>query len=308
MKIVYAGTPQFAVAPLRTLIEGGYDVVAVITQEDRPFGRKAIVTPPPVKVCAAQAGIPVYQFSKIREHVREIEAFGADVMFTCAYGQLLTEAVLRCFPLGVWNVHASLLPRYRGASPVQAAMLAGETHTGITVMKTELALDSGDILLVKRCEILPGETCGELSDRLSLMGAQALSEAADMIERGDINLLLQDEAAATFCKKIKKEDAKIDFSAPAKAVCALINAMSPSPAAYCISEGRPLNFYRAFLSDADCPRGACGEVSAVGRDGIIINCGDGFVRVTEAQFSGGKRLSAVDIFNGRKLSAGDVLE
>ena len=238
------------------------------------------------------------------ETLEELKAIGADAMFTCAYGQLLTKEVLSVFPLGVWNAHASLLPLHRGASPVQSAILAGERTTGVTIMKTELALDSGDILLVKRCGIADGETCGELSERLSALSAEALCEAADMIERGDTNLLLQDESAATFCKKIKKEDAKVDFGAPASKVCALINAMSPSPAAHCSMHGSQINLYRAYVAE-DCG-GKCGEVADVSKKGIIIKCGEGAVRVTEAQFAGGKRLSAADISNGRKLSAGDI--
>ena len=305
MKIIYAGTPQFAVAPLEALLKK-VEVAAVITQEDRPFGRRGVLTPPPVKVCAQKAGIPVFQFDKIRMHVDELKAIGADAMFTCAYGQLLSQEVLNVFPLGVWNAHASLLPLHRGASPVQSAILAGDRKTGVTIMKTELALDSGDILLVKRCDICEGETSGELSEKLSALSAEALCEAADIIERGDINLLLQDESAATFCKKIKKEDAKVDFTAPAQKVCALINAMSPSPAAHCLSGGKPVNLYRAYVAD-DCG-GKCGEVAQVSKNGIIIKCGTGAVRVTEAQFAGGKRLSAADIANGRKISAGDILE
>lgn len=308
MKIVYAGTPQYAVQPLSALTEAGHEVVAVITQQDRPVGRKGILTSPPVKVCAQQLGIPVFQFDKIGGHIPEITALGADVMFTCAYGQLLTQAVLDCFPSGVWNAHASLLPKYRGASPIQAAMLAGEEFTGVTVMKTELSLDSGDILLVKRCRILPNETCGELSERLSALSAQALCEAAAMIAAGDTVLLLQDDSAATYCKKIKKEDARIDFSAPAAAVRALVNAMSPSPAAYCSLNGAPVNIYRAEEADGDFAAERCGQVAEVTARGVVIKCGQGFVRITEAQFAGGKRLSAADIRNGRKICVGDMLE
>ena len=305
MKIIYAGTPQFAVAPLKALHEKGCEIVAVITQEDRPFGRRGVLTPPPVKQYALSAGLPVYQFKKIREHVEELRSLGADAMFTCAYGQLLSREVLGLFPLGVWNAHASLLPKHRGASPVQSAILAGESVTGVTIMKTELALDAGDILLTKRCAICDGETCGELSARLSSLSAEALCEAYDLIERGDTALLLQDESAATFCKKIKKEDAQVNFSAPAKEVCALINAMSPSPAAFAHLKGAPVNFYRAYVSEGSGP---CGTVIEVTKRGLKVACGTGAVLITEAQFAGGKRLAAPDIFNGRKISAGDILE
>ena len=306
MKIVYAGTPQYAVAPLKALVENGFEVIAVVTQEDRPVGRRARLTPPPVKQYAQERGIPVYQFHKIREHVEELRAIGGDIMFTCAYGQILSRAVLESFALGVWNAHASLLPEFRGASPVQSAILAGKTQTGVTIMKTEEKLDAGDILLVKRCDILPGETAGELAEKLSALSAEAVCEAAKMIEAGDSNILLQDDSAATYCKKIAKEDARADFSQPAAKVCALINAMSPSPAAYANLSGAQVNFYRAFEEPEE--DGTCGQVVRVDKRGIVIKCGGGCVRITEAQFAGGKRLSAADIVNGRKISAGDIFE
>lgn len=306
MKIVYAGTPQYAVAPLKALVENGFEVIAVITQEDRPVGRRARLTPPPVKQYAQERGIPVYQFHKIREHVEELRAIGGDIMFTCAYGQILSRAVLESFALGVWNAHASLLPEFRGASPVQSAILAGKTQTGVTIMKTEEKLDAGDILLVKRCDILPGETAGELAEKLSALSAEAVCEAAKMIEAGDSNILLQDDSAATYCKKIAKEDARADFSQPAAKVCALINAMSPSPAAYANLSGAQVNFYRAFEEPEE--DGTCGQVVRADKRGIVIKCGGGCVRITEAQFAGGKRLSAADIVNGRKISAGDIFE
>lgn len=306
MKIVYAGTPQYAVAPLKALVENGFDVIAVVTQEDRPVGRRARLTPPPVKQYAQERGIPVYQFHKIREHVEELRAIGGDIMFTCAYGQILSRAVLESFALGVWNAHASLLPEFRGASPVQSAILAGKTQTGVTIMKTEEKLDAGDILLVKRCDILPGETAGELAEKLSALSAEAVCEAAKMIEAGDSNILLQDDSAATYCKKIAKEDARADFSQPAAKVCALINAMSPSPAAYATLSGAQVNFYRAFEEPEE--DGTCGQVVRADKRGIVIKCGGGCVRITEAQFAGGKRLSAADIVNGRKISAGDIFE
>ena len=306
MKIVYAGTPQYAVAPLKALVENGFEVIAVVTQEDRPVGRRARLTPPPVKQYAQERGIPVYQFHKIREHVEELRAIGGDIMFTCAYGQILSRAVLESFALGVWNAHASLLPEFRGASPVQSAILAGKTQTGVTIMKTEEKLDAGDILLVKRCDILPGETAGELAEKLSALSAEAVCEAAKMIEAGDSNILLQDDSAATYCKKIAKEDARADFSQPAAKVCALINAMSPSPAAYATLSGAQVNFYRAFEEPEE--DGTCGQVVRADKRGIVIKCGGGCVRITEAQFAGGKRLSAADIVNGRKISAGDIFE
>lgn len=306
MKIIFAGSPEYAVPSLRALVESGRQVVAVITQPDKPTGRKRILTPTPVKAYAAELGIPVYEFTKIREHVQEVKAIGADVMFTCAYGQILSKEILLSFPMGVWNLHASLLPKYRGASPVQSAILAGETYTGVTVMHTEVELDTGGILLVKRCEI--GErTSGELFEALSLLSAQAVIEAAELLEKGHTQVLMQDEGQATYCKKIEKSDAKIDFTKDAKSVKNLINAMSPQPLACCALGGVQLNIIKAEIAE-EC-EGAAGEVVAADKkNGIIIKCGKGAVRLLSAQFAGGKALQAADLINGRKIKVGDVLD
>lgn len=301
MKIVYAGSPEYAVAPLRALVESGREIVAVITQPDKPTGRKRTLTPTPVKAYAESLGLPVLDYPKIREHTEEIRALGADVMFTCAYGQLLSQDILDAFSKGVYNLHASLLPEFRGASPVQSAILAGCEYTGVTVMKTELALDCGGILLVKRCQV-GGRTCGELSGELSLLSAQAVIEAADMLGRGDENLLVQDEARATYCKKISKADARVDFKAGAGAVANLINAMSPSPAAFAYLNGNPVNFLKAAPCEG---KGECGEVLSADKRGIVVACADGAVNVSTIQFAGGKPLSAADAANGRKIKAGD---
>lgn len=301
MKIVYAGSPEYAVKPLKALIENGFEVVAVITQPDKPVGRKHVLTPTPVKVFAQGLGLPVYDFVKIRDCAEQVEEIGADLMITCAYGQLLTERVLGAFPLGVYNLHASLLPKYRGASPIQSAILAGEEFTGVTVMRTELALDSGDILLVKRCEI-GGRTYGELSEELSSLSAEAAVEAARILSGGTPQLLLQDEAAATFCKKIKKEDAKVDFSRSSQEVANLINAYSPSPAAFAYLSGSSVNLLKAVVTEGS---GECGAVLRADKNGVVVACGGGAVAVKSLQFAGGKAIAAADAVNGRKIKAGD---
>lgn len=304
MKIVYAGSPEYAVAPLKALIEAGKDVVAVITQPDKPVGRKAILTPTPVKQFALSCGLPVYDFTKIREHAEEVKAIGADVMITCAYGQLLSREVLQACPLGVYNLHASLLPLYRGASPIQSAILAGEEYTGVTVMKTELELDCGGILSVKRIAI-NGETCGELSERLSLLSAQAAVEAVELLENGESELLVQDEARATYCKKIQKADAKVDFTKSCVEVANLINAFSPSPAAYAHLNGGAVNLLKAHPCEGT---GNAGEVLFADKKGIIIACGTGAVNISRLQFAGGKPVTAADAANGRKIKAGDKFD
>lgn len=305
MKIVFAGSPEFAVPALKNLVDAGKDIVAVITQPDKPVGRKHILTPTPVKQYAQSIGLTAYDFAKIREHSAEIKNLGADVMITCAYGQILTEEVLKAFPKGVWNIHASLLPKFRGASPIQSAILAGETHTGVTIMKTELSLDTGDMLLVKRCEI-GNLTYGELSQKLSLLGAEAAVEAVEYLEADNVQLLMQDESCATLCKKITKDDGKINFGGKAADICRLIKAFSPEPAAYSIFNGNVLNIFNAELA-AD-GEGKVGEVIRTDKRGIYVKCGDGVIIITELQPAGGKRMKACDFINGRKIKVGDILE
>lgn len=301
MKIAYAGTPGYAVKPLEALIGAGFDVTAVITQPDRRAGRRQVLTPSPVKAYALGKGIRVYDFARIRDCADEVRSIGADLLITCAYGQILSEAVLQAFPQGVYNLHASLLPKFRGASPIQSAILAGEKYTGVTVMRTEPALDCGDILLVKRCAV-GDKTYGELSEELSALSAQAAVEAVGLLEAGEPQLLLQDEAAATYCKKINKEDGRVDFCKSAAETANLINAFSPSPAAFCVFNGSPLNLLKAAPCEG---KGACGEVLAADKNGVTVACGDGAVRITLLQFAGGKVISAADAVNGRKIKAGD---
>lgn len=305
MKIVFAGSPAFAVPALESIIRAGKNVIAVVTQPDKPVGRKKLLTPTPVKVCAQNHGLPVYDFPKIRNAVSILKDFGADIMITCAYGQILTEAVLNCFPKGVWNIHASLLPKYRGASPIQAAIASCETHTGVTIMKTELALDTGDILLVKRCEI-GTQTCGELTETLSKLGAQAAVEAVELLESGEPQLLMQDNAKASYCTKINKSDCKLDFNASAQIVYKQIKAFSPEPAAYCNFNGAQLNIFNAELYAVIGER--AGEVLFADKRGIAVACGDGAIIITELQLSGGKRMRAADFVNGKKIKAGDKLD
>ena len=304
MKIIFAGSPQFAVPAFLNIAEK-YGVAAVLTQPDKPLGRKQILTPTPVKAAACERDVPVYAFDKVGKHVEEIKALGCDMMITCAYGQILPKALLDIFPLGVWNLHASLLPKFRGASPVESAILAGELHTGITVMKTEPELDSGDMLLVKRC-VIGEKTCGELKEELSGLAAEAAVEAISYIEKGDLLLLMQDEAKVSYCKKINKEDAKIDFNKIAPDICRIIKAYSPEPAAFCRLNGQVLNIFNAQVGeDAE---GAVGEVIKADKRGIVVKCGQGSLILTSLQLAGGKKMSAADFVNGRKIKAGDILD
>lgn len=308
MKIVYAGTPEFAVAPLKKLIENGFEVVAVVTQTDKPQGRKGILTPPPVKSFAIERGIPVLQPEKISENLQDIKTFGADIMITCAYGQILRQEVLDAFPSGVWNIHAGLLPAYRGASPIQSCILAGETETGVSVMKTELGLDCGDVLLVEKTPIKNAETYGELSDRLSLIGGELIVKAVNMLISGDYALTPQGETGVNVVRKIHKDQAKIDFSKSAEEIVRLVRAMNPAPVAYATLDGVKINVYEAETAQAETD-GVVGEVlNDIPKKGLLVRCGDGAVKLTQVQAAGGKRMSGGDFLNGRKAKKGQVFE
>ncbi len=309
MKIVYAGTPRFAVAPLKKIIEEGYGVAGVVVQPDKPQGRKGILAPPPVKAFALERGLTVFQPQKIRAETDALKALGGDILITCAYGQILTQEVLDLFPLGVWNIHASLLPKYRGASPIQSAVLNGERETGVTVMKTALGLDTGDILLSLKTEIGEKETFGELSDRLSFLGAEALLNALPSIEKGNFTLVKQRDEDAVLTRKIAKESAKIDFSLPAEKIVNLVRGMNPEPTAFAEIDGARLNVFCA--ERAVCPEGsesaAAGEIlSDTPKQGFLVKCGDGAVKLAEVQAAGGRRMKGSDFLNGRKVKKGQV--
>ncbi len=299
MKIVFVGTPDFAVEPLLKLHEA-FPVSAVITQPDRPQGRKGVLTPSPVKETAERLGIPVLQPEKIKNETELLKSLHADIMVTCAYGQILTQEVLDAFPLGVWNIHASLLPAYRGAAPIARALIDGLRETGITIMKTELGLDTGDILLSEKCPIYDSDTLGTLEDRLSRLAAELIVTAAEKIERGELSLKKQGEGFT--CKKVCRTE--VDFSRTAREVSCLIRGLSPAPFAFATIGGIPLNFWFAeeVPCEIDAPFGTVLSVSP--KEGLIVKCGEGAVNILELQPAGGRRMSARDFLNGRKIQAG----
>ena len=305
MKVIYLGTPEFAVAPLKAIIESQkHEVVAVVTQPDRPVGRKNIITPPPVKVVALENGIPVSQYEKIRaEGVEDLKNVGADIMITCAYGQILSKEIIDICPHGIINIHASLLPKYRGAAPIQYAVINGEKTTGVTVMQTEVGLDTGDIIEAFETPIGESETAGDLFVRLSELGAEKICSVLDKIEKGEVNPQKQDESQAFVVKTIKKEDALIDFSKSSIEIKNLINGMNPWPIAYTFANGKKLKIYRAIAIDES---GKQGEVIKADKK-LYIACGEGAIEVLELQEEGGKVMNALSYLNGRKLKVGDLL-
>lgn len=306
MRIVYLGTPEFAVEPLKAICAyKNAEVVAVVCNRDKPVGRKKILTAPPVKVYAESRDIPVYQYDKIRkEGVSDMLALKPDLMITCAFGQILSQEILDIPKLGVINIHASLLPKYRGASPINYAVLNGEKETGITVMKTDAGIDTGATLLQKRINIGEKETAGELFSRLSVLGAEAITEALFLIENGTAIFVSQNDEIATYSKIIKKEDALIDFNAKAEDIVNLVRAYNPAPVAYAFYKGEAVKVYEAEKSSLT---GTAGTV--VFSDGeLVVAAGEGSVKINTIQKAGGKVMSVRDFLRGNKISVGDKFE
>lgn len=307
MRAIYLGTPDFAVAPLVKLVEECSDkvqVVAVMTNPDRPVGRKRILTPCPVKVKATEYGIPVYSYDKIRvEGVEDVKKLNPDIMITCAFGQILSQEIIDIPKFGIINVHASLLPKYRGASPIHYAILNGEKETGVTIMKTDIGIDTGDIILQRSLKIGDSETCGELFARLSVLGAECLKEAVELIVSGKAEYTEQDGTLATATKMIRKEHALIDWTEENVKVYNLIRAFNPAPVAYTFFNGESLKIYRAEISDGN---GKAGEIIN-NTDCLEIACGTGSLKITTLQKSGGKIMSVADFLRGNRPEKGSIL-
>ena len=301
MRIAFLGTPEFALPSLSALIDRG-DTLCVFTQPDRPVGRKAVLTPPPVKALALEHGIPVFQFEKIRSaQGREaMEAFYPDLCVTAAFGQLLSAKNLAIPRLGTINVHGSLLPKYRGASPIQSAIIDGCSETGVTTMMTDVGMDTGDILLTRKTPIGPDETYGELSERLAKIGADLLLETLDALEAGTLERVAQNDDEATRCPMLSRESGRIDFSRPAKAVHDLVRGTNPWPNAFAMLDGQPLKLFVTRRTD-EAFDGAPGTL--VVQDGrLYVCCGEGALEILELQASGKKRMAACDFLRGKPLS------
>ncbi len=302
MNIVYLGTPDFAVAPLKAIVESGiYNVVAVVTNKDKPVGRKKILTAPPVKEYALTQNIPVYQYDKIRfEGAGDLKALNADIMITCAFGQILSQEILDIPRLGVINIHASLLPKYRGASPIHYAILNGEKTTGITIMKTDIGIDTGDIILQKSLDISEDETCGELFDRLSVLGAECILQALSSIELNTAQFTKQDEEKATLTKMIRKEQAFIDWNNTAEQIYNQIRAFNPAPIAFTLLDGLPFKIYSAMVKDG---KGVAGEVISNASE-LVIACGENALSLKRVQKAGGNAMDISDFLRGNKIQVG----
>jgi methionyl-tRNA formyltransferase len=296
LRIIFAGTPDFSVPPLKALLDSEHEVAAVYTQPDRPAGRGRKLTASPIKRVAVDHGIPVFQPQSLKDapEQAELAALAADLMVVVAYGLLLPRAVLDAPRLGCVNIHASLLPRWRGAAPIQRAILAGDAHSGITIMQMEAGLDTGPMILKLSCPIGPGETGGSLHDRLAPLGAGALLQALPLIQSGQSVLELQDDSLATYARKLTKEEAVIDWQRPASEIERRVRAFDPWPVAQTLYAGKVM---RVWSARAVAGAGEPGRVVGAGRDGIDVATGDGLLRIARLQLPGKRAMSAPDFLN-----------
>ena len=304
MRIAFLGTPDFALPSLQMLVSEGYEVAAAFCQPDRPKGRSGKPAPPPVKTLAQKYNIPVFQPEKIKspEGQAMLRSVAPDLMITAAFGQILSAENLAVPPLGCINVHGSLLPKYRGAAPVQWCVINGERTTGVTTMLTDVGLDTGDMLLQKSIEILPDETAGELFERIAILGAEVLKDTLQALSSGTLQRTKQNEAQATRCSMLKKEDGHVDFSKPAQRVHDLIRGTDPWPGAYAHLNGTTLKLWKSRLTEGE---GAPGEIlCADPKRGLVVAAGGGAIEITELQAPGAKRMKAADYLRGKQLPVG----
>ncbi|MFS8514817.1 MAG: methionyl-tRNA formyltransferase [Planifilum fulgidum] len=306
--MVFMGTPDFAVPSLEALIDRGYRVVGVVTQPDRPRGRKQVLTPPPVKVVAEKRGLSVFQPEKLRdpEGIRSVLAMEPDLVVTAAYGQIVPQAILDAPRYGCINVHASLLPKYRGGAPIHRAVIDGEKETGITIMKMVPELDAGDILTQRAIPIDERDHAGSLHDKLSRLGAELLIETLPALLSGRIQPIPQDDRLATYAPNLRREDEWIDWTQPARKIYDHVRGLHPWPVASTTWRGTPLKIWWVERSN-DASDRPPGTVIAAGREGIEVAAGEGTVRITQLQPAGKKPMKAEEFLRGRDLSVGERL-
>ncbi len=305
MKIIFAGTPEFAVPALAALIEAGHQVVMVLTQPDRPAGRGMKLKPSPVKVLAEQHGLPVFQPETLKDVAvqAQIAAVDADVMIVAAYGLIIPTVTLNTPRYGCYNIHASLLPRWRGAAPIHRSLLAGDIETGVTVMEVVPALDAGAMVSRGIVPITDIDTTQTLHDALSAIGAKLMVDAmAILAEKGALPATPQDEAFVTYAHKLEKAEAAIDWQKSAVDISRQVRAFNPFPVAQSKFKG---DVCRIWMATAQAGKANAGEIVSV-HDGVLVGCGDGLLHITELQAPGGKRLGAQAFVQGHNLQIGDV--
>lgn len=306
MRIIFAGTPVFAATALDALLNAGHEIILVLTQPDRPAGRGMKTAASAVKLLAQQHDLALLQPLTLKSAEIEMQllALAADAMIVAAYGLILPESVLKIPRLGCLNIHASLLPRWRGAAPIQRAILAGDQETGITIMQMDAGLDTGAILLKRSIAITPDDTTQSLHDKLGLLGAQSIVEALVLLQQGKLSPTVQDETLACYAAKIKKTEAEIDWRQSAEQINRVVRAFNPNPGAY--------TYFRDVVSKIWQTRvvvgrvvGKPGEIVVVDREGITVACGSGMLQIEIVQKPGGKKLSSADFLAGNNLQPGE---
>ena len=305
------GTPDFALFSLKALCEKGYDVVGVVTQTDKPKGRGYVLTPPPVKVYAIEQGIPVYQPTSLKteEFASLLSEIDPELIAVVAYGKILPKNVLDYPKYGCVNVHGSLLPKYRGASPMQSAIINGDKVTGITTMFMAEGLDTGDMLLKAECEIAENDNFEDIHDRLGLLGAELLCKTVDGLEAGNITPIPQDHSLATHTAKILKEDCEIDFSKDCDTVHDLVRGLSPIPLSFTHTpDGKLLKVVKSEICERESENAECGKVLSLDNGRIRVACARGSVNILTVLPEGKGRMSAADFIRGRKINIGDILK
>ena len=309
MKVVFMGTPDFSVPTLEKIIEAGHEVIGVVTQPDKAKGRGKNVSYPPVKEKALEHGLTVYQPLKARdpEFIEEMKQLNPDVMVVVAFGQILPKAILDIPKYGCVNVHASLLPKYRGAAPIQWAVIRGEAVSGVTTMQMDVGLDTGDMLLREEVVLDKEETGGSLHDKLSALGGDLLIRTLKGLEEGSIQAEKQDNSkAGEYARMLDKALGKIDFTMPAVEIERLIRGLNPWPSAYTTYNDKTMKLWKAEV--VNCGKGMPGEVIDVDKNGFTVMTGEGALKILEVQLAGKKRMDAGSFLRGVKMEKGTVLE
>jgi methionyl-tRNA formyltransferase len=306
MRIIFMGTPDFAVGALEAIINAGHEVALVVTQPDKPKGRSGHMQFPPVKECAVKHGIPVFQPEKIKtpEAVEELRRYGADIFVVAAFGQILSKEILDMPRLGCVNIHASLLPKYRGAAPINWCIIDGEEKTGVTIMQMNEGLDTGDILTVKEVMIDKKETAESLFDKLSVAGAELIVETLPKLERGEITPKPQDDSKSSYAKLMNKSLGRIDWSNGVVAIERLVRGLNSWPSAYTSFNGKTLKLWSCDVVENVSGSGEPGTIINVTKDYFDVLCGDGALRILELQLEGKKRMDTKSFLLGNQWKPG----
>lgn len=308
MKVIFMGTPDFAAGILESIVKAGHEVVLAVTQCDKPKGRGKEVSFPPVKEKALEYDIPVYQPEKIRkeECVSELKTYQPDIIIVAAYGQILPKDILEMAKYGCVNVHASLLPKYRGAAPIQWSIIDGETQTGVTTMMMDVGLDTGDMIEKAVVDITDEDTGGSLHDKLMEAGASLILSTMEKLQSGTAVFTKQDDGLSCYAKMLKKDMGKIDFSQPAVQIERLIRGLNPWPSAYTKYHGKTLKIWKAFVIEQDA-EGEPGEIVEVSKDRFAVQTGKNLLAVEELQLEGKKRMDTKSFLSGVRMEQGEKL-